>query len=314
MLLMCAWATVAVLRWTAHLASRSVTRLATTAVDKTPTSDNDSGPAWRNPLVSRSNQVTGISALVGVIQSLLLGAMDTSARQRQRLSFGQAADLYDRVRPTYPADAVEWILGSEPRRVIDLGAGTGIFSRRLAELGHEVIAVEPDAGMRETLLATSPGVTAVEGSAEAIPLPDESVDAVVAAQAYHWFDREVAHPEIARVIRPGGVFAPIWNIRDETIPWVAELSRIVGSVSAGPSSIGDGFGSLFGPVERFETRHSTVHTADTLVALIASRSYFLTASPEERQRIESELRQLVADLGEEFELPYLTIAYRAASR
>src|SRR2546422_8646843 len=114
--------------------------------------------------------------------------MDAELFQRRRSSFGAAAELYDRIRPSYPADAVRWLVGDEPRRVVDLGAGTGIFSRLLASLGHEVIAVEPDDGMRAKLAATSPGVAALDGSAESIPLPDESVDAAVAAQAYHWFD------------------------------------------------------------------------------------------------------------------------------
>src|SRR6266516_2596897 len=156
--------------------------------------------------------------------------------QRRRSSFGAAADLYDRIRPSYPPEAVRWLLGDEPRRVVDLGAGTGIFSRVLASLGHEVLAIEPDEGMRAKLASTSPGVTALPGSAESIPLADESVDAVVAAQAYHWFDHDAAHAEIARVLRPGGVFGPVWNVRDESVDWVAELTR--------QASLDDGSGSV----------------------------------------------------------------------
>src|SRR6266550_2633842 len=91
-------------------------------------------------------------------------------------------------------------------------------------LDHEVVPVEPDEAMRARLARSTPGVTPLAGSAERIPLPDTSVDAVVAGQSYHWFDPEPAHREIARVLRPGGVFAPVWNIRDESEPWVAALS------------------------------------------------------------------------------------------
>ena len=119
-------------------------------------------------------------------------------------SFGAAADLYDRIRPHYPLDALRWALGEQPRRIVDLGAGTGILTRQLLELGHQVIAVEPDAEMRRQI-----GGDARAGDATAIPVGDGSQDAVTAGQAYHWFAGEPAHAEIARVLRPGGWFVPI---------------------------------------------------------------------------------------------------------
>jgi SAM-dependent methyltransferase len=244
--------------------------------------------------------------------------MDAELFKRRRSSFGAAADLYDRIRPSYPADAVRWLFGDEPRRVVDLGAGTGIFSRLLASLGHEVIAVEPDDGMRAKLAATSPGVAALAGSAESIPCPDESVDAVVAAQAYHWFDHDAAHAEIARVLRMGGVFGPIWNVRDESVEWVVDLSRHAsledGSDSVREWEVRRGFGPHFGPVESAQFHHWTLHTADTLVALVQSRSYYLTADDATRERIESAVRELASRLPEAFELPYVTVAYRATRR
>src|SRR6516162_8514198 len=108
---------------------------------------------------------------------------------RRRSSFGPAAELYDRVRPGYPPDAVGWMLGQTARDVVDLGAGTGIFSRLVASLGHRVTAVEPDPEMRAQL-ATSDTIAVLEGSAEEIPLPDRSTGAVVAAQSFHWFDNQ----------------------------------------------------------------------------------------------------------------------------
>ena len=121
--------------------------------------------------------------------------------------------------------------GRAPARVVDLGAGTGKLTRTLVELGHDVVAVEPLEEMLEQLRANVPGVEALTGAAEQIPLPDESADAVVAAQAFHWFDQAVALREIARVLRPGGVLGLIWNARDDTEPWVARLSELTGDNS-----------------------------------------------------------------------------------
>jgi SAM-dependent methyltransferase len=240
----------------------------------------------------------------------------------RRCSFGGAADRYDRIRPSYPREAVRWLLepvGDGPLRVVDVGAGTGILTRVLLTLGHEVSAVEPDPAMRAQLIAATPEITPLAGSAEAIDVPDNSVDAVVAGQAYHWFDPERAHPEIARVLRPGGVFGPIWNDRDERIGWLAELSRIAdglttrnGGAEPGPTRIGPWFTA----VEHATFQHATSHTVDSLVELVQSRSYYLTASPELRDEIVSRIRAMVAEHPDlrgtpTFELPYVTRAYRA---
>ena len=239
------------------------------------------------------------------------------------LSVGPAASAYDANRPTYPPAALTWALGTDRLRVIDLGAGTGILTRELVRLGHEVIPVEPDAQMRETLAAGTPDVEPLAGSAEQIPLPDGSVDAVLAGQAYHWFNTERAHPEIARVLRPGGLFVPIWNLRDEAVDWVAELGNLAEGHPAGtparPRPSGwlrrqGGFGPLFEPLEQAEFRWIKPMTADSVVAMMATRSYYLTATAERREQIETGTRELVADRGETFDLPYVTEVFRAARR
>lgn len=231
-------------------------------------------------------------------------------------SFGVAAAAYDVHRPSYPPEAMRWALGAQPRTVVDLGAGTGIMSRLLLHLGHDVIAVEPDAAMRGRLSAASPDVTCLAGSAEAIPLADASVDAVVAAQAYHWFDQERAHVEIARVLRASGPFAPVWNIRDTDIPWVADLKRLNDRLDGAVGThagwhLDADFGPLFTPIERRVFDHTMRLTADDVVAMIHTRSSYLTAAPEQRAQFDGDLRDLLADHPPTFDVPYKTVAYRA---
>jgi SAM-dependent methyltransferase len=252
--------------------------------------------------------------------------MEPGRRRDRAGSFGPAASLYDRVRPSYPQAAVAWALqplGAPSARVVDLGAGTGIMTRLLLAEGHDVIAVEPDAQMRQVLGETSPGVDIRAGSAESIPVGDAEVDAVVAAQAYHWFDPERAHAEIGRVIRPGGVFAAIWNDRDEATDWVLAYSHIVEGDRAPDGSGADtaraaamSFGDLFAPVETHTVRHEVPFSPAALVDLLKSRSYYLTAPPDRQAHLEREVRRLTEthpDLAgrTEFALPYLTRIYRA---
>lgn len=242
---------------------------------------------------------------------------------KQALSFGAAAGNYDRYRPRYPAAALRWALDGlrTPARVVDLGAGTGILARGLLALGHEVVPVEPDAGMRAQLDAATSGATAIAGSAESVPLPDGSVDAVLVGQAYHWFDRERAHAEIARVLRPAGTFAPIWNVRDDSVDWVAALSRIVSVEHTAGDMIekyGD-FGDDFDAVELGEFPHQTPLSTDEVIGMLHTRSYYLTAESAQQERIDRELRELFAthpDLAGQarVELPYRTLVFRARRR
>ena len=134
-------------------------------------------------------------------------------------SFEQVADVYERARPEYPADAVAWVadeLGLSPgRTVLDLGAGTGKLTRALVQTGAQVIAVEPGEQMLSQLRRVVPDATALLGAAEDIPLPDNSVDAATMGQSFHWFRHDEALPELHRVLRPGGGIALLWNWRDQ---------------------------------------------------------------------------------------------------
>ncbi len=140
------------------------------------------------------------------------------ADDRRELSFDLVADEYERTRPSYPPALLDVLPLDADAAVLDLGAGTGKLTRVLAARYGVVTAVEPLANMRAMLQRVVPGVTALAGSAEQIPLDDGSVDGVFAAQAFHWFDKPVAVPEIARVVRPGGVFAIVWNEGDDELP------------------------------------------------------------------------------------------------
>ncbi len=144
----------------------------------------------------------------------------TRSRQQRSLSFGAEAAAYERGRPSYPPEAIDWLLPPGARDVLDLGAGTGKLTTRLVERGLGVVAVDPIPEMLELLSNSLPDTPALLGTAEEIPLPDDSVDAVLVAQAWHWFDPERAVKEVARVLRPGGRLGLVWNTRDERLGWV----------------------------------------------------------------------------------------------
>jgi len=234
--------------------------------------------------------------------------------ERRRLSFGPIADAYDRYRPDYPAEAIAWLLGSSPLRVLDVGAGTGKLTRALLAAGHEVVAVEPDAGMRAAFPAATPETEILEGSAEQLPVADGSFDAVTAGQAYHWFDRARALPELARVLRPGGPLAIAFNLRDVSEPWVAELARILRDPEADTEI--DSFGPLFGKVERAIFKHAKLFDVPGLLGLVSSRSYTIVMPAEQREAMLAEVEQLgrrvaAAERSGRLRLPYVTVCLRA---
>ena len=143
---------------------------------------------------------------------------------RSAQAFGGAAELYDRVRPGYPPEAIDWLAQVlDMGMVVDLAAGTGKLTLPLLAVASRVIAVEPSEGMLAVLRRVAPEAEALAGTAESIPLPDSSADAVVVAQAFHWFDHDAALAEIHRVLKPGGALALVWNRRDLTDPAHAAL-------------------------------------------------------------------------------------------
>lgn len=190
------------------------------------------------------------------------GPRDHTCPQRAT-SFGPVAAAYDALRPDWPAPTAAWLVGGPGSgrrlRVLDLGTGTGKLAAALARLGHDVVAVDPDAQMlaqaERSFAAAGLTVRTRLGSAEAVPAEDGEVDAVTVAQAWHWFDPQVAGAECARVLRPGGVLGVAWHRRDESVPWVRELSEVAGrmaDVAGGEPVHPPELTDAFGPLERAE--------------------------------------------------------------
>jgi SAM-dependent methyltransferase len=238
--------------------------------------------------------------------------------RRRATIFGTVAKEYESARPDYPPEAVSWLameLGIGPgREVLDLGAGTGKLTRQLAAVGATVVAVEPDGEMRVELERALPGVEAFSGTAEAIPLPDASVDAITCAQAFHWFDADRALPEMSRVLRPGGGVGLMWNLRDETDPFQAQLTEIVGESDRGWSVGALFFGAAamsgrFLDGRQMSCAHEQLLPRSQIVARVASMSAVATLDEPERARVYGRVQELADSFAEPIRLAYVTWAY-----
>ncbi|CAJ1507876.1 class I SAM-dependent methyltransferase [[Mycobacterium] burgundiense] len=231
------------------------------------------------------------------------------------LSFGSEAAAYERGRPSYPPDAIDWLLPPGARDVLDLGAGTGKLTTRLVERGLNVVAVDPIAEMLEVLSNALPETPALLGTAEEIPLPDNSVDAVLVAQAWHWVDPARAIPEVARVLRPGGRLGLVWNTRDERLGWVKDLGAIIGP-EHDPFSQSVPLPEPFRDVQRHQVEWTNYLTPQAVVDLVASRSYCITSPARVRTQTLDRVRELLATHpalanSTGVALPYVTVCIRA---
>jgi SAM-dependent methyltransferase len=234
-------------------------------------------------------------------------------------SFELVADVYERGRPEYPADAIAWLIEQldlrEGRTVLDLGAGTGKLTRALVTTGAHVIAVEPGEQMLAQLRRVLPDVEALVGGAEAIPLDDGSVDAVTVASAFHWFRHDEAVPELHRVLRPGGVVALIWNSPDPHLPPQQAISALIKPFvppnrdPVGRSTVALAESPLFGPVEQRNFPFVAQLDADGVVDRIASVSFVAAAPAERRAELERQLREVVTAHGGVVDFPYVAEVY-----
>jgi SAM-dependent methyltransferase len=234
------------------------------------------------------------------------------------LAFRSVADAYDRARPTYPLEAAVWMVGRTPSTVVELGAGTGKLTDRLVELRHDVLATDPLDEMLQHLRLRHPDVRTAVAPAEAVPVATRTVDTVVAAQAFHWFDAERALREAARMLKPEGRIALCWNRRDERIPWVRKLGRIIANPvqESDPSEVLVG-SRLFGYVEEETFRFWQPLRRSELHDLVRSRSHVAAMDPLAQERL---LRR-VDELFDEYDrgpdgllMPYVTHCYRAVVR
>jgi SAM-dependent methyltransferase len=234
------------------------------------------------------------------------------------LSFGAVADAYERARPGYPREAAAWLAGSRPATLLELGAGTGKLSDQLVALGHRVVATDPLEEMLRHLATRLPQTLVARAAAERIPLRGRSVDAVIAAQAFHWFDLDRALPEIARVLRPGGHLALVWNQRDERIPWVRRLGSIIGTQEQQHDPTHALLGShLFGFVDATTFRFWQPLDRARLRDLVLSRSNIATMPAIQREGVLRKVDDLYAEYGRGADgmlLPYLTHCYKAVVR
>lgn len=240
---------------------------------------------------------------------------ETAAR-----GFSAAADAYERGRPDYPADAVATVVEQldlrAGRTVLELGAGTGKLTRLLVPSGARVLALEPVPEMRARLAATAPSVELIEGTAEAIPLPAGSVDAVVVAQAFHWFDAIRAVSEIHRVLRPGGRLLLAWNTRDETVPWVKAMGELVHALEQGePQAHNETWReslarcALFEPFVSRTFHHVQSLSEAAVLDRVASVSYVAAADPVRRAALLSDVAAVLRSDPETAGRPMVDLPY-----
>jgi SAM-dependent methyltransferase len=227
--------------------------------------------------------------------------------------FAAAADAYERARPSYPDEAVDWLVertGLGPgRTVVDVAAGTGKLTRLLPRSGARVVAVEPVPEMRALIT----GVEVLDGTAEELPLADGAADVVTVAQAFHWFDRDRALPELHRVLAPGGTLALVWNMRDLTDPLqqgiedlLAPYRGVVEPARSGSWREPLRDSHLFGDQEAREFAYEQLLTRDTLADRVASTSFVATLEPAAREDLLERVRALARGRSEPFPFPYRT--------
>jgi ubiquinone/menaquinone biosynthesis C-methylase UbiE len=247
----------------------------------------------------------------------------TSDRYRRPVpaggEFGAQADLYDRARPGYPADAAAWALPSPVERLLDIGAGSGKLTAAVVHLAGETIAVDPSEAMLTRLRRRLPRVRTSVGTAEATGLPDRTVDAVVAGAAFHWFRRPEADAELARVLKPGGVLALLWNPvhPHDPVQLVFRAARVAAGLAPDefdPDITLDT--RWFGATERADFTTTVTHTVDEVAEQLSSRSYLLALDTSRRDGTLDQARGRLAELGPggRLEVRYRTTVLRTVRR
>jgi SAM-dependent methyltransferase len=224
--------------------------------------------------------------------------IERERRAERASSFASVANEYERGRPGYPPEAIAWLLGEHPLEVLDLGAGTGKLTGALLAAGHRVTAVEPLAAMRAILARTHPDALTLEGTAEALPLADASVDAVAVGAAFHWFDQPAALAQIRRVLRPPGVLGLLGNGFDTTHGWVARVREILGPPALarpGHWPTREQLEPYFTRIQERELPHEQRLDRQGLRDLASSRSSLAIMPEDERRTVLDSLDRLWQD-------------------
>lgn len=251
-----------------------------------------------------------------------LSDLPAEEKARRAGSFGGQAAQYERYRPGPPAAAVDWIVPARVARVVDLGAGTGALTRMLTDRADEVVAVEPDDRMRAVLAERVPGAKAVAGRGESIPLPDRSVDAVLASSSWHWMDPVATLREVGRILTPAGVLGVVWSGPDPHGAFATQARALLARPSPGarPSTpdaqdangeANTDLGLLMSEVDRppprleippgapFDEPDHQLFTwdvalnADELIGLLGTLSWIITLPDDTRERVLAEARRLL---------------------
>jgi len=242
--------------------------------------------------------------------------------EKAATGFDRAGDEYHRGRPEYPSEAVDFMIErfqiTKDTKLVDLGAGTGKFTKLLADRGYQITAVEPVAGMRAKFKELLPDQEILDGTAEKIPLPDESCDLVIVAQAFHWFNGEKALEEIYRVLRPKGFLVLIWNARDESVDWVSQLTNIIDPHEGNAPRYKTGkwkeaflATKRFAPLSQRSFPYLQVGPPEMIVDRVTSISFISALAENDRSTVVAQVQKLLAEHPalagkEKIEFPYRT--------
>lgn len=247
--------------------------------------------------------------------------MENSIHEYASKGFEISTDVYDRGRPEYPTEAVDCLIRelalTQGKFVADIGAGTGKLTRLISRCGANIIAVEPVEGMRKKLSTNLPDIEVLNGTAEKIPLQDNSLDVVLVAQAFHWFDGEKALKEIYRALKPNGKIGLIWNAMDEKVDWVFKLTDIIAPYEKGAPRYKSGdwrkaFDStkLFSPLNYFEFKYVQSGDFQMVIDRIGSISFIAAIPESDKAAVLGEVANLIRHHSMTKDAKVLELPYR----
>lgn len=251
--------------------------------------------------------------------------MTIEIHEKAAIGFDRASDAYESGRPDYPVEAIDFLVKQfdikPSSQMVDLAAGTGKFTKYLFPFNNHVIAIEPVERMRQKFSSLYPAMQVLNGSAEYIPVVTESIDVVTVAQGFHWFNGEKALSEIRRVLKPKGKLGLIWNVRDESVSWVRELSQIIdpyeGSTPRYTSMIWkEAFDDTpyFSPLRHSVFTYTHISTIETILDRVNSISFISALPEQDKKYVATQVKKLIENHPStrnlaQIPFPYLTHIY-----